>query len=549
MSFDPQTIEHLGVRMYSQIPSAVAELIANSYDADAEKVEIRLYEDACGERRIEVIDDGIGMDFNEINEKFLRIGRNRRKEGADKSPSGKRKVTGKKGLGKLALFGIGEIIEVVTVKKGSGKKTTFVMNWKELTSTQGGGDYRPSYKNEECDKELSGTTIVLKKLRRLSEFDKNGFAVSLSKLFNFFDADFRCWVYLNDDEGLEVNNELKYENVGSRQFEWNLPKFLEDVGIKYEIKQEIRGKIISTEKPLRPGLRGITFFANGRLVNRPEFFGVSESSHVFSYLTGWLNVDFVDDMEEDVISTNRQSLNWELSEISGLRKLLAECLRYIERDWRSRRKESREKAIAERGKVDIQGWYQTLPQNILFDTRTLIDAIIEDSELPGNIQVELVERVYKLIPKYPYYHWRHLHEDIRDASEEGYKKEDYYKAFLEAVKRYINKVRKKSGSTENSDFSMVSDVFGKKILRVAKKYKRPNGEDFSSQTKENIEQGQKFLSMGIVSGARNPLSHEEIADLRDSELFSEEDCLDALSLLSHLFRRLDNAYLESDGSK
>ena len=35
MSFDPQTIEHLGVKMYSQIPNAVAELIANSYDADA----------------------------------------------------------------------------------------------------------------------------------------------------------------------------------------------------------------------------------------------------------------------------------------------------------------------------------------------------------------------------------------------------------------------------------------------------------------------------------------------------------------------------------
>ena len=458
------------------------------------------------------------------------------------------KSPARKGWENLLCLGIGEVIEVVTIKKGSGKKTTFLMNWKELTGYSGGGDYRPSYKNEECDKQLGGTTIVLKELRRLSRFDKNEFAVSLSKLFNFFDADFRCWVYLNDDEGLEINNELKYESVKS-QFEWNFPEFLEDIGIEYEIKQKIYGKIISTEKPLRPGFRGITFFANGRLVNRPEFFGVSESSHVFSYLTGWLNVDFVDDMEEDVISTNRQSLNWELSEISDLRKLLAQSLRYIERDWRLKRKESREKAIAERGKVDIQEWYQTLPQDILSDTSKLISAIIEDSELPGDIQAEIVERVYKLIPEYPYYHWRHLHEDIRDASEEGYRKEDYYKAFSEAVKRYINKVRKKSQSTEKSDFSMVSDVFGKNILRVAKKYKRPNGDDFSSQTKDNIEQGQKFLSMGIVAGARNPLSHEEITDLRDSELFSEEDCLDALSLLSHLFRRLDNACLENDEAK
>ena len=35
MSFDPHTIEHLGVKMYSVLPNAIAELIANAYDADA----------------------------------------------------------------------------------------------------------------------------------------------------------------------------------------------------------------------------------------------------------------------------------------------------------------------------------------------------------------------------------------------------------------------------------------------------------------------------------------------------------------------------------
>ncbi len=47
--------------------------------------------------------------------------------------------------------------------------------------------------------------------------------------------------------------------------------------------------------------------------------------------------------------------------------------------------------------------------------------------------------------------------------------------------------------------------------------------------------------MGIVAGGRNPVSHEEIKDLRDSDLFSEKDCLDGLSLLSHLMKRLENA--------
>ena len=97
------------------------------------------------------------------------------------------------------------------------------------------------------------------------------------------------------------------------------------------------------KKPQRPALRGVVLFANGRMVNGPEFFGVAESSHAFSYLAGWLDVDFIDDMEEDVISTNRQSLSWELPETSDLRKLLAQCLRSIEADWRTKRKEETKK--------------------------------------------------------------------------------------------------------------------------------------------------------------------------------------------------------------
>ena len=539
MSFDPQTIEHLGVKMYSQIPNAVAELIANSYDADAGEVRVKLY-DKGNEKRIEVVDDGVGMDFAEINKNFLRIGRNRRKDGADRSPSGRRKVTGKKGLGKLALFGIGDVIEIVTVKKGSGKKITFVMDWGELITTKG-GDYEPSHEEEECGEELSGTTIILKKLRRKSPFDRDNFAVSLSKLFNFFDTGFKCRVYLNDDDGIEINNELKYENIKT-QFEWNFPEFLENIDVKFVDKWEIRGKIISVEKPQRPVLRGVTLFANGRMVNGPEFFGVAESSHAFSYLTGWLNVDFVDDMEEDVISTNRQSLSWELPEIFDLRKLLAKCLRSIEADWRLKRKERRKKKIKERVQIDVEEWYGTLPKEILSDTKPLVDAIVDDSEFTDAMQIDIVRRVYKLIPEYPYYHWRRLHKDIRDVSEEEYKRADYYEAFTEAVKRYINQVRRKSDSNNDSAYSMMGEVFGKeKTLSVTKKYKRPNRDDFPRKTKEDIEEGQKLLSMGVVTGGRNPISHEEIADLRESGLFSEEDCLDALSLLSHLFRRLDDA--------
>ncbi|MDR2789595.1 MAG: ATP-binding protein [Campylobacteraceae bacterium] len=305
MSFDPHTIEHLGVKMYSNIPNAIAELIANAYDADAENIHIKLV-DREGDKSIQIIDDGIGMDFDEINSKFLRIGRKRRVEdGSVLSPTGTRKVTGKKGLGKLAFFGIGDTIDIATKKDGN--QISFTLDWNELLGTDK-PYYEPMFTTTSCNKQEHGTSIILKNLKRKSEFDKEGLAISLSNLFNFFDNTFNVNVTLNDDEPLKIDDKLKYKNI-SKQFTWSFPAFTDYVSSEYSEKRKIKGEILSTEKPLKPGLRGVTLFANGRLVNAPEFFGVSESSHGFSYFTGWLDVNFVDDWEKDVISTDRQSLN------------------------------------------------------------------------------------------------------------------------------------------------------------------------------------------------------------------------------------------------
>ncbi|MFV0587699.1 TIGR02391 family protein [Bacteroides reticulotermitis] len=539
MSFDPHTIEHLGVKMYSNIPNAIAELIANAYDAEAENVHIKLIDNE-GEKSICIIDDGVGMDFDEINNKFLRIGRKKRiEDGNALSPNGKRKVTGKKGLGKLAFFGIGDTIDIVTKKNGN--QVSFTLDWDELLGTDK-PEYEPIFNIDYCDVKEQGTSITLRNLKRKSEFDKEGLAVSLSKLFNLFDNKFNVLLYLNDDKPIKIDDKLKYNNLDV-QFSWNFPTFTALIASTYIESNNIFGNIFSTEKPLKPGLRGITLFANGRLVNAPEFFGVSESSHGFSYFTGWLNVDFVDDWEKDVISTDRQSLNWDLAETTLLREFLKKIMSELERDWRKKRSEKKNEEVKVKTKVDVPGWYKKLPENIRISIEPIVKAVIDDSELSIEAQTTIVQNLHSLIPEYPYYHWRHLHADVQNASKTDYDRQDYYRAFEETVKRYITEVQKKSNATE-TDVSLMGKVYGKennKVLKVAKSYKKTDGTDFNNSTIENIEEGQKLLSMGIMTGARNPVAHEEIAELRDSGLFSEKDCLDALSLLSHLFRRLDNA--------
>lgn len=78
LKFDPRTIEHLGIKMYSQLPYALAELVANAYDAGASKAEIKLYDSVSTDKKIVISDDGDGMSYDEVRDNFLVIGRKRR---------------------------------------------------------------------------------------------------------------------------------------------------------------------------------------------------------------------------------------------------------------------------------------------------------------------------------------------------------------------------------------------------------------------------------------------------------------------------------------
>ena len=546
MSFDPNTIDHLGIKMYSRIPNAIAELIANAYDAKATRVDVKLYDDG-DEKKIEIWDDGHGMDFDEVNDKFLRIGRNRREDDATIDHS-QRKPTGKKGLGKLALFGLGDLIEVTTTKEGSNQKLKFILSLTALKGTTKGKDYEPMFSTEDCSPEEQGTSIILRNLTRKSLFNTEELAVSLSRLFDFFSEGFRCFITLNDTDEFEVDNRLKFRDI-NRQFTWEFPNFFEKIETAYEHKEDIRGEIISSEKPLKPGLRGISLFANGRLVNIPEFFGNSESSHVFSYLTGWLNVDFIDDDKEDLIATNRQSLNWDVPITRALREFLVAVLRRVITDWRDKRKKIKNETISVKTGINMEKWFGALPSGTIKEkTEGIFDILEKDDGVSIETQENIANNVHHLIPEYPLYHWRHLHDEIKDVAKDKYINKDYYGAFFEAAKHYADCVRAKAGNYDPStdDYLMMAKVFGMagikpRMLSVTKGYTRPNGVAFHPDVIKNIEEAQKELSQGVIRGGRNVLAHTTHIDLRVSGLFSEKDCLDALSLLAHLFRRLDDA--------
>ena len=113
MTLSLHVLEHLGVNLYSNVPAVISEVIANAWDADADRVEITIDHK---NQRIVIIDNGIGMGLNDINSKFLKVGYRRREEpSGDKTPKG-RIPMGRKGIGKLSLFSIAKKIEVYSMK-------------------------------------------------------------------------------------------------------------------------------------------------------------------------------------------------------------------------------------------------------------------------------------------------------------------------------------------------------------------------------------------------------------------------------------------------
>ncbi len=160
MTFDTNTIDHLGIKLYSTLPPVIAELISNAYDADATNIIVKLNDTISKEKTIEIIDDGQGMDFDEINDAFLVIGRNRRIESNERTING-RLVIGRKGLGKLSVFGIAGEIELTTIK--NGYKNVISMIYADIKNTPRGEVYNPIiHQYNQLTEENSGTKIVLK---------------------------------------------------------------------------------------------------------------------------------------------------------------------------------------------------------------------------------------------------------------------------------------------------------------------------------------------------------------------------------------------------
>lgn len=111
----PRVLEALGRDLVTNDVVAVIELVKNSYDAMASRVQVRIIRDAEAGDYIEIVDDGHGMDRARIEDVWCVVATPFRKTSPE-ARRGKRSrpVTGDKGLGRLSAARLGRKLEVVT---------------------------------------------------------------------------------------------------------------------------------------------------------------------------------------------------------------------------------------------------------------------------------------------------------------------------------------------------------------------------------------------------------------------------------------------------
>lgn len=418
MKFDPNVITHLGIQMYSTLPPVISELISNAYDADATEVKIYL-NDKDQEKSIIIEDNGHGMSFDEINDKFLLIGRNRRKDDqSDKSKSGKRWVIGKKGIGKLAFFGIATQVEISTIQ--NYLKTTFLLNWDDIQSQRANtGIYHPKILESDISvKQKSGTTIKLTKIKRKTGFSAQDLALSLSKAFHVFDEeDFQVNIFHNQQtDPLLISNSLRYQDFDCF-VKWEAPwveiNLTSEEKDKYEeYLKKITGCLIaSKERTIPEKMRGIALFSRGKLVNEYAFYGLSATSFGYSYLTGWLNVDFIEDFSEDVISTNRRSLNWETDETKLLEELLQILIKKFYNFQKDAKENDKKQEIEEIVGINLDNWYETLPKRERKLAKKIMNQIIQAEGLEPEKTSNLIRYVQD---SYQFTSFKELAADISE---------------------------------------------------------------------------------------------------------------------------------------
>ena len=413
MKYAGGMIRHLGLQMYGGAVPAIAELIANSWDADASRVEITIPLDRPIEQglSIEVLDDGTGMSFEDIDDNYLLVGLDRRRSGRPNS-SGGRKVMGRKGIGKLAGFGIAKTMRVES--KRNGLLTSFEMNFEEMTSAdQYVRPYGPKLVHDGPDEGgvipyESGTRVILKDLVIRNAVNPDRFRLSMSRRFSILSNQFE--VVVNEEPLTSADIDLDFRFPDADVEIEHIPGF-----------GTVKCWVGFAPKPIsHEEARGIVVMVRGKLAQAPFFFDQTRGTQGqlgLQYMTGEVHADDLDDLE-DLIATDRSSIRWEHERAQPLLIWGQEMVRKRLQEWSRLRRQRNEEYVEQRLRARIPQLdrIRQLPDSQQRELFTAVDSLTSVETID---QERLNEIVDFLLRAYENDHLLNLIRQINSADSQS----------------------------------------------------------------------------------------------------------------------------------
>lgn len=381
----PRLLDNIGLAMYSSVPKAISELVANCYDADATEVFINIHQDDNGYiSMITIKDNGMGMSLNDIKNFYLSLGFNKRNF-INRTPKFQRKPIGNKGIGKLAGLGVAKNMKIISNKDGEQSILQINRDYFEKEDIDLSSIEFPLETQRIGDNSEHGTTVELSSLLDHSS------TIDITKLREFLVKEFG---FIKDFD-IYVNKQKldPYDIQGEKR---EIKDTIEELG-------QVSGRIIIANFNKDVKKPGIITYVRGRAVEGPTLYDINSPSHYYNVanrIIGKINADFLDPdspeniLDSYIISTSRDSFNKSHPKYQKYKSWVENLLIQISKELEKKQAQERINKINQN--PNIQRLLRELPNELREKFTDLIKTIIPKlnnlSDENANIIIEFITK-------------------------------------------------------------------------------------------------------------------------------------------------------------
>lgn len=357
-------VRHFGRNLYSTNPPAIAELVANAWDAYANQCRIYIKNNA-----MLIVDDGIGMTDDEFQNRYATSGNEKNTDIRKPESMKERPYMGKKGIGKFSAFSLADEYELFT-KSAEDAQWKHIRLEQHILSTQKPTYDVPIVRMDDLEEIKTifgiddfncstGTMIYLPNLKRsitantISALEKLlSHRFSITTIMN--DGNFGVSIYV-EDKIIPIDLEkhfyyhdieyLHYFGYSEDEIKERFPTLTSDYLVKEtDFEPVVKGWIGSVSIPSTlvvdetTALKGVCIYINGKLVDEDILKSVKKDRMSDTYIVGEIDADYLGRLEEDVVLSSREGLFLDNDEVAQIKSYLDSVKKNLVSNWDEMRK-------------------------------------------------------------------------------------------------------------------------------------------------------------------------------------------------------------------